>query len=394
MVVVVDVHARVGGPALPQVLDEIARRPLLPGAVVGPARLERPGAVGTACDEPEEEEEAALDRPEGIPFEVQEDVAVVRLGQQLQAMPPGRIVAGLGEVERRGFGEVDPRLDLEPRLGDQPLESLRADRRYLDGTFRRASQASQTGQGGDGRLLQIEHVGRPDAGDVDERVLVAPLRVADGDELAELAMRAGHRLGVLHGCVVVQQLAQVAAQPVPVGMELPRDERLDTPRPEPEVHAFGRGTGRGAQGVGVEAELEHVPGLGLGAGELGIERLVGARALGRVVDLHQEVGDAPHAVVHEGHLVDDVVPVVPRGAHPGDPLVEALARLPWRHLVDAASLGAVMRQTLGLVLGPLVGEEPGEAPEPGELGRQEARIEAVPQREVVAAVEPGGDLRG
>ena len=207
-------------------------------------------------------------------------------------------------------------------------------------------------------------------------------------------MRAGHRLGVLHGRVVVQQVAQLAAQPVPVGVELPRDERLDAPRPEPEVHAFGRGTGRGAQGVGVEAELEHVPGLGLGAGELGIERLVGACALGRVVDLDQEVGDAPHAVVHEGHLVDDVVAVVPRGAHPGDPLVEALARVAWRHLVDAPSFGAVVRQTLGLVLGPLVGEEPGEAPEPGELGRQEARIEAVPQREVVAAVEPGGDLRG
>ena len=58
--------------------------------------------------------------------------------------------------------------------------------------------------------------------------------------------------------------------------------------------------------LGVEAELEDVAGLGLGAGELGIDWLP-ADLAGLRIDLSlQEVGHAPHAVVDERHLEDQV----------------------------------------------------------------------------------------
>ena len=165
------------------------------------------------------------------------------------------------------------------------------------------------------------------------------------------------------------------------------------------MQALRCGARGGAEGLGVEAELEDVSGLRLDASQLGVDGLVGATPpppLARIdaIDPHQEVRDPTHAVVDEGHLGDHVVPVVPRAAHPGDPVIEALTRRPARDLVDAAPLGPVVLEALGLVLGALVGEQPGEAPEVRELGLEEARIGALAQAQIVGTVEPRGDLRG
>jgi hypothetical protein len=152
-------------------------------------------------------------------------------------------------------------------------------------------------------------------------------------------------------------------------------------------------TRRGAEGVSVEAELEEVSGLRLRPSELGIDRFVHARAPRRTIDPHQEVGNPTHPVVDEGHLIDDVEPVVPWGACPSHPVIEALARLPSRNLVDALPRGPVVGEALGLVLGPFLGEESCEAPKMRKLDVQQARIEALSQRQIVSTVEPCRDLR-
>ena len=59
---------------------------------------------------------------------------------------------------------------------------------------------------------------------------------------------------------------------------------------------IGRGRqARRLDGIGVEAQLKDVAGLCLAAGQLGVERLVGEAAVGKVA-ADEEVGDAAHAV--------------------------------------------------------------------------------------------------
>ena len=73
------------------------------------------------------------------------------------------------------------------------------------------------------------------------------------------------------------------------------------------MEVLGRMTVQRLDGVGVEAELQHVAGLRIRAGQLGVDRLVPAEAGTGILDPDEEVGDAPHPVVEERHLVDDVV---------------------------------------------------------------------------------------
>ncbi len=91
------------------------------------------------------------------------------------------------------------------------------------------------------------------------------------------------------------------------------------------MHELGQHAGARLDRLGVEAQLQHVAGLGLLAGELGVDRLVGERAGVGVVDPAQEVGDAPDALVHERHLEHDVVTLGQHVADPVDPLLERLA---------------------------------------------------------------------
>ena len=69
----------------------------------------------------------------------------------------------------------------------------------------------------------------PDAGDEDERVLVAPLAVAHAGELTEWAVvvRLGSGLGL--GGVVLEELPEPEAEPAPVGEEFLGRQRLDVP---------------------------------------------------------------------------------------------------------------------------------------------------------------------
>ncbi len=146
--------------------------------------------------------------------------------------------------------------------------------------------------------------------------------------------------------------------------------------------------------IGIERELEHVPWFRLHACELGVERFVGTGSGNWFVHLHQEIGDAAHSIVEEGHLVDHVEPVLPRGAYPLYPGGERLSRMSSRHFMDGTSLGPVFLQTFEFVLVSLLEQESSELAKVGELHFENSGFDALLQREVVLAVEPGGDLRG
>jgi hypothetical protein len=97
-----------------------------------------------------------------VPFEVEEDVAVVGFGHELEPATPHGVVARLDHTDRgRPVGSVAGS-HLQRCLSGQPLESLR-----LHGLHR----VGATGEGldrGDARTLERSPVRAPDAGDVDE----------------------------------------------------------------------------------------------------------------------------------------------------------------------------------------------------------------------------------
>ena len=72
------------------------------------------------------------------------------------------------------------------------------------------------------------------------------------------------------------------------------------------MHSLRWPAGQGLERLGVKAELEHVARLSFRAGQLGINRLVDAEAGLRMLNPDDKVGDPPHAVEDERHLVDDV----------------------------------------------------------------------------------------
>jgi hypothetical protein len=204
---------------------------------------------------------------------------------------------------------------------------------------------------------------------------------------------AGLRFGGLPGAPLSEQYGELMTEAAPVGTEVIGGERLHLARPQPEVDLTGSAPGPCLQGVGIEAQLQHVPGLGLGPGQLGVHRFVPAGTGGGVVHADEEVGDAAHAVVHERHLEDHVVAVCERVAHPGHPVGEALGLLLARYLVDRQPPASVGRQALRLVLQALVDEQLGHRPEPTARRFQRPVLHLVAQREEVRAVEPRRDLR-
>ena len=145
------------------------------------------------------------------------------------------------------------------------------------------------------------------------------------------------------------------------------------PDPNSMTHPLGQHAGGRLDRLGVEAQLQDVAGLGLLAGELGVDRLVGGRARLGVVDPTQEVGDTPDALVHERHLEDHVVPVGQHVADPVDPLLERLAVHTLGHLEDRQTLGAVAIEHRPLVFETLVEQHLGHLTERAVLDRRACR---------------------
>ncbi len=136
-------------------------------------------------------------------------------------------------------------------------------------------------------------------------------------------------------------------------------------------------------------------GLGLLAGELGVDRLVRERARLGMVDPAQEVGDTPDALVHERHLEHDVVALGQHVADPVDPLLERLVVGPVTlgHLVHRQPLGPIPGEDRLLVFETLVEQHLRHLAERTRLDGARARLDLVLQREEMGAVEPRRDLR-
>ena len=156
----------------------------------------------------------------------------------------------------------------------------------------------------------------------------------------------------------------------------------------------GRGwQARRLDGIGIEAQLKDVAGLGLAAGQLGVERLVGEAAVGEVA-ADEEVGDATHAVVDEGHLVDHVMAIGHRIADTAHPALEGLGVSTLGHLEDGLPVRPVVGQACPFVLHPLVHQQLGELAAPAIGHGDLATLLAMLQSEVVRAVQPRRHLGG
>jgi hypothetical protein len=218
--------------------------------------------------------------------------------------------------------------------------------------------------------------------------------LAEGCEVAELAMGARLGLGLLVRARARQQRVELAAQSVPVRANLLGVQRLEPARAEPQVHLLRCDAGGRLDGIGVEAELQHVTGFRLRTRELGVDRLVGDRPGPGVLDAQEEVGDPPDAVVHERQLVDHVVACDEHPAQAVDPRCERLPLGASRYLEHRPPAAAVLLEAVLLVPEPLLHQELGERTERLSIHHERAVLDPVLERQRVRAVQPGGDLRG
>ncbi len=91
-------------------------------------------------------------------------------------------------------------------------------------------------------------------------------------------------------------------------------------------------------GVSVKAQLEDMARFALGPRQLRVDWLVQRKTLLVIIRSNEKVGNPSNALVHEGHLVNDVVATIHRVANSSHPLLERLVRVTPRYLIDRASL--------------------------------------------------------
>ena len=89
----VDVHVGIAFAPRGEELDEPLDHLLLLVEGVRPALVVDPLARLVSVEQAREEHQVVLRRPERVALEVEEDVAVVGLGQQLEAVPVDRVFA-------------------------------------------------------------------------------------------------------------------------------------------------------------------------------------------------------------------------------------------------------------------------------------------------------------
>jgi hypothetical protein len=386
VVVVVHVHRGMGPPAGREVLHQPTDHHRLLVEVVGPTRVVAPRRVRVAHQEAGQEEQSVACRPEGMALEVEEQVPVIGRRHQLEAVAVDRVVTPLDQFEVRHALGPRSRGHLQRGLSGQTVQVVVVDvgdRRTPVGQFDDRAHAG---------ALEGLALGNTNVGHVDERIAVAPFALAATGELADLAVGARFRFRGDRGLLLVQEHRQLPTQTAPVGAELFDLERLLLARPEPEVHPPRCGAAEGRYRLGVEAQLQHVSRFGLRTRQLGVDRLVGGEPLFGL-DANEEVGDAPDAVVHEGHLVDDVVAPVQHAAHASDPLHEGLVGIATGYLVDGAPGVLQIGETGPLVGRPLLDEQLRQRAQGGRLHREQSGIGLVAQGEEVGALEPRRDLR-
>ena len=260
--VVVDVH--VGKPLAPlgHQREEVDQRFPLVGAVMRPQRME--GARFAAFENTEQIFQAPVDavgRPQRVALEVEEQVALVGLGQQGQRLR-------VGHLELRCAGVAFA--NLQCGLRDQGVQ--RAGGHVGD----RAGVLGQLGHRGDARVDQLGALGDPHARD--EQQVVGRTHLLLADRAAEAGPHAvvfpAHRATA--GVVIVEQALQSRAL-----LAVHRDQLVDlvVDRGAVAENQFGFRVHRNAgvaQRVGVGGDLKQ-RGDFRRAGQLGVGNLVLSR---------------------------------------------------------------------------------------------------------------------
>ena len=350
--VVVDVEAGVLLPARHDGVDEALEHALLP------RRLERPRrvVVAAAVRDAEQVLEPAVGREE-VAFEVEEHVAVRRLGQRRKslvgldrrdelvdetALPPSMVPHPrlLADADQRG--RADP---VEPGRDRQPQRAQRPHRRHIP--FGQSAPLAP-GDAGDQREVVV--------GPAPRRAGLLPLaNAAVLDRLRVRVRRRGRvRLEALPNRAVVRRV-----------LRHPEARLILAAGPaEREMHQLGFDHLRQRQQVRVQKKLQQRLSL-RPAGQLRIEDLVGPSAQRtRPVCPEQEVGIAapPPASVLKTPLVDHVGPALHRVPSPGgdrDGVPVRERRVGRDDCLDGAPVCRQLLQEALLVL---------EAPLPQDLG--------------------------
>ena len=292
--IVVDLHVRVGFPAVLDVGDEVGEGPAFLGAGVGPERPED-GFAGVDLDDAEQvlEPPGAAEGvlPERVALEVEEDVPGVGFGKAGDRLVAGELVgnAAGGPV---GGGDADLHAGLLGKLEVGVAHPGVAVRQLVDG--------------GDARLHQLLALGGAHAGDQQQVAVLGDLHgaVVAAPAGADARLAPGHRQ-VLAAVGGHQGLEAVPAVPEH------RQQLVHPVHRARVVPEHQRGLRRhldagGQQLVAVGGELQQRGDAGM-ARQLGVPHRVGAGVLA-----DQEVGETHEFAVEEGRLEDDVGPA-PQG---------------------------------------------------------------------------------
>ena len=190
-----------------------------------------------------------------------------------------------------------------------------------------------------------------------------------------------------------EHLAELDAEAVPIGADILVADDLRVARAERYLQVPGRVPRESGECLGVEAELEDVAGLGLGAGQLGVDWLP-ADLAGLRIDLPlQEVGHAPHTVVHERHLEEQVDVGLESREDALDPGGEGFVLALVLHPKDRPAVRLVAGQDIRpRARGPCRAAA-GRTTRTADRSGAGAGLDLVLQRQVVRAVQPRRDLR-
>ena len=273
--------------------QEVAKGLAFVGPVVRPQRREVVGGVEHA-EEVFQPPLAAVGRPQRVALEVEEQIALVRLGQHHQRLRVGDLVGRLA---------VDARRDLQARLRGQRCDGAR-------GQFGHAALVvRELTDGGDARVDKAGPLTDPHAGHQQQVVVRADLEGALGTPEArpDLVVLPRHRLA--GGQVPVEQAFQCGA-----AGRVHRKQFVDAVADvgavaEHEFHVRRHRHAGAGQRVGVRSELKERLDLDR-AGELGV-----AEPIVRPVK-HQEIGEADEPAVEHRGLIDDRRPALD-SAHGG-----------------------------------------------------------------------------
>jgi hypothetical protein len=270
------------------------------------------------------------------------------------------MLASLDDPERRKVVGVQSRFDLECSLLDESAQLVRIESiDHIVGD----EYVGELTNGGNPVAFEKCPLDSSGPGHEHQRVCSAPLRFAERIELTELTVVAWLGTGRSVRGLPIEESGELGPKTVPVRPDVGGPDRLELSGTEPNMEVGRCIAGESLDCVGIEAQLQNVSRLRCGAGELGIDRLPVIDARLGVGHPDQEVGDAAHALVHEGHLVDDVDVGGEQVPHSVDPRLERLASFSIGNVEHGHTHRSELRQTVSLVGVALVDEKLGERSE-------------------------------